>query len=761
MEARFHAGVAAAAFRQRFVDGAVNASTGDRRCDIKHMPWIGCDWKGVVSAFPSFSLPQDGNLGWLAFYGEHLNDAHNETHRGPRVGRWRRGEAVADGLLAGPLAIFDQWGSSLVLSPLTNPMAASIAQSQDGSVSWGVMGGVMDVPKGYTISHIVQGGEGINQAFDKWGTLMLGYYGNPRKKTRVPPGMGGAVETHLGYETDNGAYYYYNPMKSTDMGGTLDVLGRYFEQEQLPVRWANLDSWRYFKGPGTTGGEGVPMAGGAKNWSTDPEMVNDVEKGLYNLRVSYRWDYMAHNRWWQNVTDYAIENGGKFPFLLESESKAYPGNGFALPQGEEFWNFIMEYGQQWGLTLYEQDWLWVQFLGMEATTRSVDAAQQWLDELTHAALTHNVTVQYCMSLPRHAIQTAMAPAVTQIRTSDDYGPGERDGQWRIGRSSLLASALGLASYKDEFLTTNQNETGGRLKGPEPFPRLQAAVATYSLGPVGFADGIQFINKTLLMRSANAQGEILKPDMPLVALERAYLDEVFNGLGRGDWPSGASRAEIWASKTMIGEKQWLHVLAADIGEHQRPTSVRELLHAVSSSPLPSESAAAEYILFERPVDSFVFAPSEIRMTRVSLDTPIELPPVALPLFRLLHIAPAPAAVPASARAAAEKDEKAAAPAFVLLGELDKWVPISAQRIVRVDGDSHGGMSVTVRGAPGEVVGLSFAKEEEEEDEEATTTGSGSTRLLLSLVSVQCAVGPAGTVVMTVPDASCTQQQQGYR
>jgi len=106
---------------------------------------------------------------------------------------------------------------------------------------------------------------------------------------------------------------------------------------------------------------------------------------------------------------------------------------------------------------------------------------------------------------RHALQSVTSPAFTQIRTSDDYGPSERDGQWRIGRSNLVAISLGLAPYKDPFFTSSRNETGGNTRGPEPFPQLQAAISTYSTGPVAFADGVEFVDKELIMKSVNADG----------------------------------------------------------------------------------------------------------------------------------------------------------------------------------------------------------------------------------------------------------------
>jgi hypothetical protein len=49
------------------------------------------------------------------------------------------------------------------------------------------------------------------------------------------------------------------------------------------------------------------------------------------------------------------------------------------------------------------------------------AAKEWLGAMAAAAEATNVTVQYCMSLPRHILQSASFPRVTQARASHDYG----------------------------------------------------------------------------------------------------------------------------------------------------------------------------------------------------------------------------------------------------------------------------------------------------------------------------------------------------
>ena len=75
---------------------------------------------------------------------------------------------------------------------------------------------------------------------------------------------------------------------------------------------------------------------------------------------------------------------------------------------------------------------------------------------------------HAVSTTRVTLQSVELPAVTQIRVSDDYVPGpdwtHQDSapeQWRIGGSSILADALSLAAFKDNFWT-NASEPGGSV-----------------------------------------------------------------------------------------------------------------------------------------------------------------------------------------------------------------------------------------------------------------------------------------------------------
>ena len=84
---------------------------------------------------------------------------------------------------------------------------------------------------------------------------------------------------------------------------------------------------------------------------------------------------------------------------------------------------LMAGGAAWGMAVYEQDWMYNEFLGLNATQTSATLAEDWLREMANGAANAGAAVQYCMEMARFVMQAVELPAVTQFRASDDYGAG--------------------------------------------------------------------------------------------------------------------------------------------------------------------------------------------------------------------------------------------------------------------------------------------------------------------------------------------------
>ena len=99
--------------------------------------------------------------------------------------------------------------------------------------------------------------------------------------------------------------------------------------------------------------------GGTKNWVPGPNTFPD---GLAPFHNSTGWRITAHNRMWSSDTVYAKQNGGKYEWLIEGNE--------AVPLERAFWDDLMAQAKGWGLYVYEQDWLFTEYVGTKATLAS-------------------------------------------------------------------------------------------------------------------------------------------------------------------------------------------------------------------------------------------------------------------------------------------------------------------------------------------------------------------------------------------------------
>ena len=204
----------------------------------------------------------------------------------------------------------------------------------------------------------------------------------------------------------------------------------------------------------------------------------------------------------------------------------------AVPVGESFWEKLLADGaQNWGLRIYEQDWLYNEFYTyVSQMLTDVNLGRNWLLEMAQGAAYNGLTIQYCMPYIRQLIQSLEIPLATQARASDDYvvAPYENADtyadhhNWNIGAQSMMISNLGMAPSKDGFWTTSYQP--GNPYGEEkyePAPRIQAAVATLSTGPVQIADGIGYTDIDISMRTCTKNGRLLNPSLPAMPIDSYY------------------------------------------------------------------------------------------------------------------------------------------------------------------------------------------------------------------------------------------------
>ncbi|CAL1533730.1 unnamed protein product [Lymnaea stagnalis] len=421
------------------------------------------------------------------------------------MGKWGPQASFTTGMQGGPLVIFDNATNALVISPMSQFMAASDQLNSSSQVlHYGIMGLVDTVPSNYSVDFIIYySNEGINQAMSGWGLFLRELYG---KKQFYRTFMDTTVN-YLGYWTDNGAYYYYNTEKDKNYEATIIDVVNYINNTRTPFQYTQYDSWWYQKG----------HAQGVLSWTPMKEIIPDGFQYLYNQTQR---PFGCHNRFWDNQTLYAKYNGGKYNFISDQNS------GLAVPDDEQFWLDLFNMTLHWGpFILYEQDWLNVETDKNTILQTDLDIGRRWLVGMGKGAEAYTtICIQYCLAYSRHILQSLEIPAVTQARVSRDYSPGGK--QWDIGITSMLADAVGLAPFKDTFWTTEVQPGSPYGDKTENKTRLNCVLATLSTGPVGPGDGIGYVNKTLLMRCCDSQGQILQPSKPATAVDDQIKIQAF-------------------------------------------------------------------------------------------------------------------------------------------------------------------------------------------------------------------------------------------
>ena len=484
--------VPAAIFGQQWDDGADNTST-DSIDDI-------------ISRWPTFMI-NDMNGGINRGYATWAGGQIGETPIGKFSSSLSDIYSRQDGGL--PLAIFDSTLENTVVISPQNTFMSSHQQvwKPDGYevpvFATGILGMVDSVPKGYAMETLMVAGQNITETMDKWGRLLRIRYKKEDQYRQDDFSI-----NYLGYYTDNGACYYYYTGDYANYEEALIAVKKDADNKGIPYRYLQIDSWWYFKG----------NSDGVKNWTAMPSVF---PRGIEYVSNITGWPIVAHNRFFSTDTDYAKQNGGKFNFIIDEK-----GN-IALPDDITFWQYLLSTSRtHWNLWTYEQDWLLTESGRLQELQIDLNLGQTWLGQMGEAAKEQGLTIQYCMAWPRHVMQSVMIPVVTQTRASGDYHPGNT--QWRIGDSSILLHALGIAPFKDNFHTTSNQE---KCKfNSEPYPELETYVAVLSNGPVGPSDTVGGANKDLIMATCMSDGLLLKPTRPAMSLDSTFLYRAFGNSG---------------------------------------------------------------------------------------------------------------------------------------------------------------------------------------------------------------------------------------
>ncbi|KAJ1454049.1 hypothetical protein M885DRAFT_618544 [Pelagophyceae sp. CCMP2097] len=636
----------------------------------------------AMTAFPAWRANLK-DLNVLSFAGCQLQDSQR-LHFGPcfdtnaPIANESKAEDAVPANM--PMVAFDAELRTVVISPLSNFFVSTqrgVIAGTNGKRTFAVSAGILDtVDQEFTraFSHetLIVAGVGVGETMRAWGALL-------RRGSAAPPKMQARAltNTHLGYYTDNGAYYYYNTEPGKTYEETMcDIRVQLVDVDKLPVKYFQHDSWWYYKSDD----------GGAEFWEPTPETFPHGFDPNYGSQLPL----VLHNRWFSPTTRY-LDN---YTFL-----PALPGDAVVVPIDPHFFEDVFRKALKWGMAVYEQDFLTHTYSNSRALRSNPGLAERWLSAMNAGAQRNNITIQYCMALPRHILASVAYDRVTHARASKDYGPG-RD-QWSyLGVTSLLYDSLNLIPFKDSFWSSSDQPraAGKRNYTFEANPELQTLVALLTKGPVAPSDGIGFANATRLMQTCRNDGLLLQADGPATICEEAFR----SGFLFGDEPPPPLPV-VWEASAAVGGLVYNYVFAADLSES-------------FGLPLDDGAFAVARDFYSKNVTSLTGA--------LLLETPSAHGAAPSPSgdgvrrFGLWMLAPEISG-------------------WVLLGDADKYVSVSSTRFPAVRAnETH--LEVDVVGVQGEAVNVDVLHAAGMLS--ARCTFDAQTRLVVRCTAGRCACGP---------------------
>ncbi len=456
---------------------AANSRTGILKCYMtRGILLAGITGGSPRTVFPDFtSIPP--NLRVISF--------KNAVFAGPEFG------AQADSM---PWVLFNRHADTAIISPASAFLIARLAGNAKTRIGTGLNPHVSAATAARTRWTILMVGRGIERTLNSWGHALDKLYNHPRIGNE-----GNVVLRNFGYWTDHGAFYYYNYVPKLGYARTLEAVARQFSRHKVPLAYMELDSWWYRKSDRYVDGTILKAKAGKfprrwKNYGGTWQYRASHQlfpQGLGAFQKNLSVPLVCHGRWIDPHSPY---------------HKKYAISGIA-PIDPAWWKSTADYFAKSGVIGYEQDWLNYIYQYSPAMQISRHVGNAFTGNMAGALARHNMSLIYCMPLPRFFLQSAVTPNLSMIRCSNDYFIQQR---WRhFVYTSSLAHAMGLWPWTDTLMSRN---TGDIL------------LATLSAGPVGVGDQMGHESWSNIRKVIRSDGRIVKPDAPLLPTDQTIMAE---------------------------------------------------------------------------------------------------------------------------------------------------------------------------------------------------------------------------------------------
>ncbi len=438
-----------------------------------------------------------------------------------------------------------------LVAPLTS-VHEQIVSVDKGELRWGWHGDLDEIAEGFETTLGVYDGATSGDVLLRWATdLGNGEPPAPRRRDTNP------ITSHLSYWTDNGAAYWYRTEPGRSIGDTVAEAVVGLRAGGVPVHAVELDSWFYpheisrpiaeigypsdVPPTGMMRWEPRPDAFGADGIDGWADRLGRPPLVLHARHISPDSPYLAEGEWWTDLLA-------------------------AQPHDPQFFRRWFDDAQRWGACCIEQDWMMMYWFGVRELRSAPGRARAWQEALDSHAGHTGLGLLWCMATPADLVLAASLPHVVAVRTSDDYRFADDPAllwTWYL-TVNRLAGALGLAAFKDVFFSKVPPTGADSIDGDE-HAELEALLSAMSAGPVGIGDRIGHTDRSIVMRTCDADGRIRHVDRPIALIDGCLFGE----------PARGERL-AWATATSTRDgAAWTYVLA--VNTSAAATDVADVLH----------------------------------------------------------------------------------------------------------------------------------------------------------------------------------------
>ena len=383
-----------------------------------------------------------------------------------------------------PWVYFDASGNAFIISGGSHFMNTSTSQASGGGIVSGIQSDIGTLPAGFETTTVLAADTGINKAYEDWGQALLSFTGKTPVASDATPVLG-----KFGCWFDNGSYYSYKTETGKNYETTLkDVVAYYQTQGSIPVAYVQLDSWWYPKGAAQSWSD---SSSGIYQYTAHPTVFPN---GLASFQQSTGLGLITHARWIDTASPYRSQ------YQFSADVIVDPA----------YWKSIASYLKSCNVTTYEQDWL--AYKGSPATNNLTDQ-DAYLDNMASAMAGAGIDMQYCMARARQIMQSTKYNNLTNARVSDDAF--ERKWWRTFFYGSRLAWSVRVWPWTDNF---GSGERDNLL------------ISNLSAGIFGGSDQIGSADFASIKRALRADGTIIKPDVPILLMDRSIIDEAKGGPG---------------------------------------------------------------------------------------------------------------------------------------------------------------------------------------------------------------------------------------